>query len=173
MADRFQRRGAVAAAPAINSITPDEVDGAVAVAPTTPALPVPPPLPTFTPVEEQTASIPLTPAPGFVLTTINPTTFGRGRANLRGVHLCKAGEGYVLDEELCEVDDKTGHLLFNGDVVGARSAEGHAAFESHRQKKARQSRGDKRQLERDMKARAAQDGERITIKDLDPDEFGG
>lgn len=86
----------------------------------------PAPLPTaFQRPPETDGRVHLTPAPGYVLSTCRNTAEGRGRAVAWGMHVCRAGEGYVLDEHLCEIDPQTDILLLNGDCVTCCTLERH------------------------------------------------
>ena len=42
--------------------------------------------------------------------------------------MCKPGEGYVTDEGLCETDDPSGYLIYNGDVVMAMNDEDYQEY---------------------------------------------
>ena len=67
-------------------------------------------------------------APGFHLSTCGNDSKQRTRYASEGWHLCKPGEGYVTDEGLCDGNDASGYLTYNGDVVMAMNAEDYDTY---------------------------------------------
>jgi hypothetical protein len=70
---------------------------------------------------------PIPAAPGFHLSTCGNDSKQRTRYG-QFWHMCRPGEGYVLDEGTCDCNDPSGFLLYNGDVVMAMNSEDYEEY---------------------------------------------
>lgn len=100
--------------------------------------------------------------PGYVVSTCMNDSGERTRQAENGWHVCRPGEGFVANEDMCETDPATGLLLFKGDNVLACTTEVADQRLAYKQERARVSAGIKDDVRRRISELRTDDPEMYT-----------